>query len=214
MKKHMQKLLAAIVVSLGLAGSAQAGIPSDALTVTIRPNAFYAVTISTIDVALDLGTVALSASTQTVVPATVTIQSTYASTDLTMQGVIASPGAGDWSFDSNTANDEANSLAAWATFTSVARTTAPAQGGEYFAGTVPGANDSDVVDGSVRYVGSSVGDGTTNLFENASGFDLVNMDGLAVNHQSHLWLNFRLPNASDDNDAQSVTFILTAVQPN
>lgn len=202
---------------LMLTAGAVRAASSDALTVTVRPNAYYAVEIDTGNVSLDLGTIALGASTQTVRPSTVSIQSTFASTDLVLRGIINSA-VTPWSFDSNTANQEANTLAAWATFTSVARSSAPTQTGDYFSGTVPGAAGSDVLDGSNRYVGDSASNGTTNLFENNSGFDSKNMDGLLPEPypaaKSHLWLYFRLPSATATADPQNITIYITATQPN
>ena len=201
---------------IGFAAQVRAAV-SDSLTVTITPNAFYAVDIDTANVSLNLGTLALSASTQTVHPSTVTIQSTYATTDLKLQGAIASAGT-PWSFDTATASEEADSLAAWATFTSVARSSAPAQGGDYFSGTSTSTASTDLIDTQNRYVGSSVDDGTVNHFENNSDFDSKDMDDLAPHPapaaKSHLWLNFRLPNATTTNNAQNVTITLTAVEPN
>ncbi len=204
--KRTMKTLMALAIGLAMFKHAHAAV-SDSLTVTITPNAFYAVDIDTDNVNLDMGTVTLGASTQTVRPSTVTIQSTYAQTDLKLIGAIA----GGWSFDTNTASNEQDALATWATFTSIARSSAPAQSGDYFAGTNPGSSGSDVVDTTDRYVGSSVGDGTTNLFENNGDFDAQDMDARAPNHQSHLWLNFRLPNATSNNSAKTVTITLTAV---
>lgn len=205
MKTNIKKIMVALALAVVIKAGAQAAV-SDSLTITITPNAFYAVDIDTDNVNLDMGTVTLGASTQTVRPSTVTIQSTYAQTDLRLQGTISG-----WTFDSNTASNEQDALATWATFTSIARSSAPAQSGDYFAGTNPGSSGSDVVDTTDRYVGSSVGDGTTNLFENNGDFDAQDMDARAPNHQSHLWLNFRLPNATSNNSAKTVTITLTAV---
>ena len=214
--KRMKKVALALAFALGFAKVSQAAV-SDALTVTITPNAFYSVVIDTTNVSLNLGTVALGASTQTVRPSTVTIQSSYASTDLKLQGAITSAGT-PWTFDSNTASTETDTLATWATFTSVARSSVPAQFGDYFSGSVPGAAASDVVDASSRYVGSSVADCTTNLFENNVGFDLKDMDAMApipaASGTSQLWLYFRLPNVTTSSNAQNVTITLTAVAPN
>jgi hypothetical protein len=206
--KRITKIMMALAFAFAVAKSAQAAV-SDALTVTITPNAFYAVDIDTANVALDMGTVTLGASTQTVRPSTVTIQSSYAQTDLKLQGTITG-----WTFDANTASNEQDALAVWATFTDIARSTPPAQGGDYFAGTVPGAANSDVVDSSSRYVGSSVADGTSNLFENSTNFDPVDMDAKAPNFQSDLWLNFRLPSSTSNNSAKTITIMLTAVAIN
>jgi hypothetical protein len=205
--KRIQKLLLAMGIALAFTKVSHAAV-SDALTVTITPNAFYALDIDTATVALDMGTVTLGASTQTVSPSTVTIQSTYATTDVKLQGSIS----GGWSFDTNTATSEQDALAAWATFTSVARSSAPTQSGDYFSGTNPGSGD--VIDTNSRYVGTSANDGTSNLFENNSGFDSRDTDALAVNAQAGLWLYFRLPSATSSSSAKDVTVTLTAVQPN
>jgi hypothetical protein len=214
--KRLIKTATVLAVMLGLSSHLRAAV-SDSLTITITPNAFYAVVIDTANVSLDLGTVALAASTQTVSPSTVSIQSTYATTDLKLQGAITSGGTA-WTFDSDTSDLEQDALAAWATFTSVARSSAPSQTGDYFSGTVPGAAASDAIDANSRYVGSSVGNGTTDLFENNSDFDSKNMDGMAPEPDpagtSHLWLRFRLPDTTTTNTAQNITITLTAVAPN
>jgi hypothetical protein len=210
---HMTNKIKTALVALAIGLAASKGVwaaTSDALTITITPNANYAVDIDTTNVALDMGTVSLGASTQTVRPSTVTIQSTYATTDLKIQGSIS----GGWSFDSNTASSEADALAVWATFTSVSRSSAPTQTSDYFSGTVPGAASSDVVDTTSRYVGSSVLDSSTSVFENNSGFDSQDMDSQAPSAQAHLWLYFRLPSSTTNNTAKNVTITLTAVQPN
>ena len=205
--KRTTKALLALAFAFAMTKGVQAAV-SDALTITITPNAFYAVDIDTDNVHLDMGTVTLGASTQTVRPSTVTIQSSYATTDLQLQGAIS----GGWTFDANTASNEADALAVWATFTDVTRTSAPVAGvNDYFAGTVPGAAGSDAVDTSNRYVGT--GGGSTNAFENNADFDPVDMDARAPNFESHLWLNFRLPDTTSTNTAKNITIILTAVAP-
>ncbi len=213
--KSMLKRAAVLAVALGFTTLARAAV-SDSLTVTITPNAFYAVDIDTANFAgMDLGTVDLAASTQTVLPSTVTIQSTYASTDLRLQGSIASVGT-PWLFDADTSSNETDSLQAWAVFTTVARSSAPAQTGGYFSGTAPAASDSDVISTTNRYVGTQ--GGINNYFEADSGdFAFKDMDALAPSPApaslSHLWLRFRLPSASTTVDPQSITITLTAVQP-
>src|SRR2546423_835565 len=123
--KRITKVALALALGLGLTQAVHAAV-SDSLTVTITPNAFYAVDIDTGNVSLDLGTVGLNASTQTVQPSTVTVQSTYATTDLKLVGSISSVGTA-WSFDDDTSTSDNDKLAAWATFTSVARSSAPSQ---------------------------------------------------------------------------------------
>ncbi len=213
--KSLLKKAAVLALALGFTAQVRAAV-SDSLTVTITPNAFYAVDIDTANVSLDLGTVDLAASTQTVQPSTVTIQSTYATTDLRLQGVIASAGT-PWTFDADTSSNESDSLQAWGVFTTVARSSAPTQTGGYFSGTQPGVNNSDVISTTNRYVGTQ--GGVTNHFEADSGdFAFKDMDSLppspAAASLSHLWLRFRLPSASTTVDAQNITITLTAVQPN
>ena len=215
--KRITKAALALAFGLGLVNAAQAAV-SDSLMVTITPNAFYAVDIDTANVVLDLGTVSLSASTQTVSASTVTIQSSYATTDLKLQGAITSAGTA-WTFDDNTGTTESNKIAAWASFTSIAHSTAPAQGGEYFSGTVAGNSDSDVIDTTNRYVGSSAADGTTTLFEvNNGAHGAKDMDALAPDPdplaKALIWLRFRLPSATTSSNAQNITVTLTAVAPN
>ncbi len=205
----------AMAVLLFSANVARAG-STDTLTVSFVPNAYYAVDIDTANVSLNLGAVNLGASTQTVQPSTVSVQSTFAFTDLKIQGSISSSGT-PWTFDNNTVSSDTDKLSAWATFTSVARSSVPTQTADYFSGTVPGANGSDVIDNQSRYVGDSATQGTFNLFENNSGFDAKNMDSLAPepdpNAKSHLWLYFRLPSATTSATPQNISVTITAVAP-
>ncbi len=206
--KRIMKLMIALVFGLGLAKNVQAAT-SDSLTVTIQPNVFYDVSIATTDSAMDLGQVALGASTQTVRPATFTINSTYLNTDLTLNGAINNTGAGvNWQFDADTSDQESDFLAAWATFTSTTLATAPSQGGDFFEGTTPGAG-SDVINTTARYAGTSATDGA-DVFELESTGDAIDMDGMNNADEAHLWLYFRLPSASTDGDPQAVSIILTA----
>jgi len=202
------KLMIALVFGLGLISSVQAA-QSDSLTVLIQPNVFYDVSIATTDADLNLGQVALGASTQTVSPATITINSTYLETDLKLDAAINNTGAGlSWQFDADTTSQESDFLAAWATFTSTTMGSAPAQGGDIFEGTAPGAG-SDVISTTERYVGTSATNGA-DIFELESTADAIDMDGLNNGDQAHLWLYFRMPSASTDGDVQEINIILTA----
>src|SRR5689334_19580721 len=139
--KRILKAALALAFVLGLSHVAHAYNTSDSLTVTIAPNAFYAVDIDTANVVLNLGAVDLGVSTQTVSPSTVTVYSTFATTDLKLQGAIGPT----WTFDDVTTSSESNKLAAWATFTSVARSSVPTQTADYFSGTAPNVDDTDVI---------------------------------------------------------------------
>jgi hypothetical protein len=133
---------------------------------------------------------------------------------LRLQGAITSAGT-PWTFDANTASNEADALAAWATFTSIARSSAPALGADYFSGTQPAVSNSDVISTANTYAGTA--GAVTDSFENNSNFDAKDMDDMApspaASSTSLLWLNFRLPNATTSTNAQNITITLTAVAP-
>ena len=211
--KRITKLVLALAFGLGLSHAVHAA-STDSITVTITPNAFYSVTIDTGNVSLNLGTVGLGLSTQTAQPSTVTITSNFATTDLRLQGAI-SAASNPWSFDDVTTSTESQQLAAWATFTSVARSSMPVQGADYFSGSAPGADGSDVIDANSQYVGTA--GSVDNLFENNSDFDAKDMDAMgpfpAASSQSHLWLKFRLPSVTTSQGAQNITITLVAVAP-
>jgi hypothetical protein len=209
--KNLHKILMALGLIIGLASLSRAA-STDALTVTIRPNAFYSFTLSTANIGLDLGTVALAASTQTVSPATVTITSTFLTTDLQLSGFITSVGT-PWTFDNDTTSNEADKLQAWVTFTGTQLSTFPAQGTDYFRGTAPGSN-SCVVDGLSRFAGTSNTGAVTNAYEsNSTSFGYRDMDAMAPNALAHMWMFFKLPSATTSNNAQNITLVLTASAP-
>jgi len=225
MKTRHMKWLMAIAVGLGLTGAAQAAT-SDSLTVTITPNAFYAVSINTAAAGggfLNLGAVSLGASTQTVSPAIVKVDSTYAKTDLTLIGQIWNNGGGTpWTFSSNTAlTNETDKLASWAVFTDTSVAVAPTQGvGGAFDGTLPAVSDTDVISAS----GQDVGDNSTILRRfvlTAATAGYKTMEDIASSaadlaaSKANLWLQFRLPAATTDGtNAQKIMLTLTAGAPN
>ena len=206
------KGLLALALTMGLSQVAKA-VPTGQLTVTITPNALYSLTIDTANVSLNMGNVDLNVSTQTVSPSTVTIDSTYATTEIELQGASAGSGT-PWTFDADTSNDELDALKAWGVFTTVSRTSAPTQTSGYFSGTVPGNANSDVMDTTNRGIGDA-----NSLFE-AGGADFAfkDMDDLPSDPnplaKSHLWLYFTTPVSSTDNNAKLITITLTASAPN
>ena len=195
------KAVTVFAVWLGFGALAQAGIPSDSLVITIAPNAYYAVSIDTSNVGLDLGWVSLGDSTQTVAASTVTIDSTYATTELELAGAITCAGGTQWTFDSDTANQEHDKLAAWAVFAATTVAIAPA-----FDGTVPGAASSDVIDAGPRNIGAE-----NSLFEDSS----KEMNNLIRNAKAHAWFKLRLPDSSTSGSEkpQKISITLTAKQP-
>jgi hypothetical protein len=211
--KRLAKVALLLTFGFGVAAVSHAA-SSDTLTVTITPNAFYSVDIDTLNVSLDLGTVNLGASTQTIQPATVTVLSTYLTTDLKLQGAITAT-SNAWSFDDDTTSTDTDKLAAWATFTSVARSSAPTQSADYFSGSQPGVSNSDVIDATAQFVGTA--NSVNNLFENNSNFDAKDMDAMnpvpAASGTSLLWLYFRLPSATTGTNAQNISITIGATAP-
>ncbi len=217
--RTLVKAVLTLAIGIGWISTANAANPfdRDSLTVTIVPNAYYALDITTGTHAnlLNLGSVELGASTQTVHPATVTITSTYATTDLKLLGNVVTA-VSPWAFNSS-GTVTADQLAGWANFTTTAVGAAPVQGNgsQYFRGTTIGAADSDLIDNaSSRDVGNESGGSNSNFYETDSGATgFLDMDGLAKNAQAHLWLWFRIPWSSTTNGTQTIVITLIAGVP-
>jgi hypothetical protein len=210
------KLGAALGLALGMLGTAHAA-DRDSLTVTITPNAAYVVDITTGSAGegfLNLGNVDLGNSTWTVHPATVAVQSTYATTELSLQAQMIT---GGWTFDANTATDEANALKSWAVFTDTSVPGSPAQASGYFSGTVPGNPASDVFDTTNRGVGT--GGGTTLFVALPGDAGYKTMEDIASElvdapaSHSHLWLRFKLPPTTTLLTTKQLQVTLTAGAP-
>ncbi len=178
------------------AGDSISSNDATAVVVRITPRADRGVQISTGDNGyLNLGTVDLGASTQTVSPATVTITGNMNTTELDLSATIT----GGWVFNNaetfaSTAG-AANQLNAWVSFTSISTGGVPAvnNNDEYFrVGTSSGAKLTSLTQSfsGVR-VGrqSATGIGRFENDESNSG----DMDNLAPTSLRHLWTFFRLP---------------------
>jgi len=220
-----KRWLTGVLIGLGmlLTGSARAAV-SDSLTVTITPNAGYSLTISTAGLGLDMGTVALGASTQTVRPSTVTITSSFATTGLKLQGSMGGAGT-PWTYAQNTAAQGADQLAAWAVFTdtsinnySVLGTTGT--NSQYFVGTSSGVTGSNVIGSLQANVGTFTGSSSPLFIANAGQAGRKTMASLPTfatdpnGSRSFLWMYFVLPPATTDGNAKLVTLTLTAGAPN
>jgi hypothetical protein len=201
---------------------------SDSLTVTITPSASYSVTVSTGGVSpgyLNLGSVLLNGTTQTVQPSTITVSSTYEYTGLSLSGNITSPGGTPWTFSPNTAAAAQDKLAAWVVFTDTSVQTMPALGS--FLGTVPGGA-SDVVQAASLNVGNTATIGCPAL--GATGKSYIWAAATpgykpmecttttatdAAGGLSFVWMKFTLPPATTDGThAQFITYTLLAGAPN
>ena len=221
MSERMRRWALALAVGLGLAQTAQAQQTSDSLTVTITPNAYYAVAVDTTATSLNLGSIALGAVTGTVLPATVTVNSTYAQTDLTLIGFATTTLGIPWTFDLDATSTETDKIAAWAVFTDTSIVATPSWGvNGAFSGSIPGASNSDVVsDQSAQDVGDGGGfTGRYVLSSGSSGYktmeDIPSSAADLAGSRSKLWFRFRLPAATTSNTAQRLTFTITAGAPN
>jgi hypothetical protein len=179
------------------------------ITVTIAPRVDRSVTISTdspagmLDMGMfDLGT---NVSTQTVSPATVTVQGTIANTDLWLSAKIENTGGNTpWQFDTDSATEESDYIATWVSLTGTDVTSKPTQGvNGCFNGTTPGAT-SDLVDGSIQRIGN--GAPLDGRFEDS----VTSSNNFAAGTiRRHMWMYFRLPNGTSAADPEKITFILT-----
>jgi hypothetical protein len=221
MKLKMRWIAAlGLAIGMGWTGSASAAPANqDSLTVTVTPNAAYSLTLSTGLAAnsFSLGVVNLGVSTYTVNPATVTITSSYATTGLTLQGLLT----GGWSLETaNTAAQAQDKLAAWAVFTDTGVSLASTvQGlGGAFSGTASNAADSDVLDPVARSAGNLATAPLRNYVLTA-GPSFKTMNALppsstdAGGSMSHLWLKLSLPLTTTTNTQKSLTVVVTAAAP-
>ena len=218
----MNKKMIAVVVGLGMlamgmmVSKAQASysdyLPANntaQITITIAPKIDRSVTITTdapsgmLDLgALDLGP---AVSTQTVYPATVTVQGTIANTDLWLSANIASQGTA-WQFDTDASAAESDYIAAWVTLTGTDVTATPAKDANNFNSNTVGAN-SDLVDGTIQRLGHEVtGDNPNGRFED----NATSSNNFATGStKRHMWMYFRMPSGTSTPEAQKITFVLT-----
>jgi hypothetical protein len=142
-------------------------------------------------VTLTFSGAALNTADFVVKPATVTINSTLATTELQLDATMS----GGWTLGSSTALD---TLQMWTVFTATTVASIPAKSGDNFDDT----NDrlvtsADVGDAAVKYE-----DGVTD------------MDNLAVGAKRHMWVRFTTPATTTNANAKSVYMVLTAEVPN
>jgi hypothetical protein len=205
-------VLGALALLGALTGTAKAAA-SDSLTVTITPNAAYAVDVDTSisPALLDLGNVSLGASTFTVNVTTVEVQSSLAATDLTISAQVIQ---GGWSIDGSTAAQETDALQAWAVFTDTSVVNPVTVQG------LAGAFDAeDVMQVTAQNVGQ-VGAGPFRHMVNVGAAGYKNMEDLPSSlsdvpaSRSHLWLKFTLPPVTTVGVAQKVYITVAAGAPN
>jgi len=204
----------AVIALLLLASAAGAqSASSDSVTVTVTPDAYYAIEIDTTGVTMDLGTLDLDYTTYTIKPATVTIESTFAATDVRVLTQIT----GGWSLDADASSRETDALQAWAVFTDTGIPSQPVTAGA-FSGTAFGAHNSDLLGATnAQYAGTAGGVTQYVLLPGEAGYKP--MDGVASaladagGSKAHLWLKFRLPQVTTTASAQSITITLGAAAP-
>lgn len=231
MKNVMKKAVSGIVgigliglgLMIGMVKEAKATSISTnnttALIVRITPRADRGVEISTGTAGLaatgeiELGTVEMGASTQTVNPATVTITGNMAQTEIDLSASIT----GGWSFqnDQVLTSTGANQLNAWVTFTSISTGAIPASNNteEYFrVGSSSGAKLTSLTNvfSAVR-VGKSNGS-AIERFENNE--DAADMDLMASGTKRHLWTFFRLPPTTSVTAPQKINIVLSTTDSN
>lgn len=216
------------VMTAALAATATAARANtaDSLTVTITPTASYSVVVTTTPAGyLNLGSVGLNTSTQTVQPSTITVNSSFAYTGLSLSAAITSPSGTPWTFSANTAAPALDKLAAWVVFTDTSVQTQPALGS--FLGTTPGAG-SDVVQAASLAVGNTGNGGACPTLgaggksyiwgSTTAGYKPMECAPTTANDAagglSFMWMKFTLPpTTTDGTHAQLITYTLTAGAP-
>jgi type 1 fimbria pilin len=195
-------LIGLLMLTLSTAAFA-AAVPSnnqDSVQITITPNVDRGVEIDSQTVSVDLGTVDLQTTTQTVRPATVTILGTLASQELQVDGAILP----DWSFDTSptvdTTSMEQDALAFFLLFSDTTLS-GPPTASEFL-------NDSGAFTGSTARAGGEPGNG---VFHEKTAGGAKDMDNRPPTDQSHLWFFLRLPGTTTTSNEQTVTITLTAV---
>lgn len=217
MKTPRKTWPAALALLAGLAGQAWA-VDTDSLTVTITPTAAYSLTVTTVSAQMDLGVVPLSGSTWTVRAATVTVTSSYTSTDLALLGTMLS---GGWNLETvNALAPTADKLGAWAVFTDTGVAASPGQASGYFSGSTPNTDDSDVINNIVEDVGTGAdakkqfvavaGDAGYRSMEDMPS----TLSGDAAAATSLLWLRFKLPPTTTNLDPKLLQITISAGAPN
>ena len=217
-RQKLVKLAGAALLSLGLlavgANKAHAvysdSISSNnagAMIVRITPNADRGVLISTGNVNMNLGSVNLGASTQTVNPATVTIQGNMTEAELDLAGSIT----GGWVFQNfqTLTSTGANQLNVWAQFTSVSTGLAPSQGYESFR---IGASSSSKLTAwgptfPATTVGIAAGSGVGGFENDESGAG--DMDSMNPGDTRHLFTYYTLPPTTSITGDQDINFVLS-----
>ena len=227
MNKHMKKLLGlagTAFLALGLlvlnTSKAHAVYSGDSISsnnaagmvIRITPNADRGVQISTGNVHLNLGVVDLGASTQTVTPATVTIQGNMIGCELELSASIT----GGWVFQNfqTRTSTGANQLNVWATFTSISTGLAPAtQDDEYFrVGTSSGAKLTALGPTFAASPIGVIGNNGIGGFENNEG-GTGDMDDMVAGNVRHLFTYFTLPPTTSITGPQDINFVLSLRNP-
>ena len=218
MRTHMKKLVglaSGLALALGMLVMNAAPVHADfdvsndsaAMVIRIRLNVDRSVTISTGDVNLDLGYVAMGTSTGTVYPATVTVSGNINNTELSLSALIT----GGWVFDNfqTYSSTGDNQLNAWAQFTSISTGLAPAQDNEYFrVGTTSGTkilSTTNLFAGIPVGIAGGSGIGRFENNEGGSG-DMDSMNPVSVRH---MFTYFTLPPTTSITADQDIQFTLT-----
>jgi len=197
-------VLAAVCLLWPAAARADKDPSNDAaqLVVSVTPRVDRGIEIDTENVNLDMGLVNLGASTQTVRPATVTIQGNITNIELVLSAQIT----GGWVFDDNvTASTETDKLGVWAVLKDTTSSAVPSKSGSDFDDAQDAMESATSVFGATR-AGLPGGDtGTNDRFEDGT----VNMDSLIPGTKRHLWFYFNTPPYTSTAAEQQIQFTIS-----
>lgn len=215
MNKHMKQFVAALAVGLLAVGGlligeakADAIVANDTATIqiTITPNVDRGVTIDTQTVNMVLGLIDLNTSTQTVNPATVTVQGNLTNTELDLSAGIS----GGWTFEPTATSTTTDKLKTWVVFTATTVFTTPAKNSNTFDDTNDFLASNTASFPGTRVGSSSGGSGNiNNSFEDNSGNAFADMDALSPTSKRHMWMYFTTPDVTTTASDQLIRFYLT-----
>ena len=214
MKKVMKGVLA-LALLLGF-GVREAGAANpDTLTITITPTVTLDVTISTsvvlwsvdggadLDISLTLGTTDFL-----VRPGTVTLSTTFADTELNVDGI---DNMADWAFDTDPLTAEADGLQVYVLFSSNTQQTGPAIA-DFDDGI--GVTGDMVDDLSTRRYGLSGSDDGLNDSQFQSVTFAEATENMQDTGERHIWVRVDMPPATSSTNPQTFSIALTAVTLN
>ncbi len=233
MKKYMKRLLA-LGMALGLCSAAAQrawAVNPDQMTITMNIVAAVDVLIATTTTrwyneenaaefdptdlpgGINLGDLTLGNTIYMVRPATVTVTTDFADTELDVQGIGEGAGLGAWTFDTD-GFAEQNELQVYALFGPTSNGSVPAFATTYDDCTLLCNNDDnlgDQITNALRRYGDLAGDaaGDDGVFQDA-GYAVASENINPASEDRHLWIRLDTPPSTTELGSKNFSIQITA----